>query len=530
MIGLRSRTAASALQILARPPRSCRQNCSRGRASAAIKAGSGLGPCHVDLVEEVADEGFGSLVRLHPGGRGDVHRRARRRRRRRRTRARRRTASPTRDGLVVAGGVRLRLAPREHAHRHDQPRQPPPPQPADLTRPDGIQIVRRSMRPFPAAPRRPRTENASQNPRFRHSSYPQGATVTLNHSSPGIPNTTRHAPDGRLSPCTSQRRASPSGCACCAGTPAATCPPTSWPACSSPRWPSPSPSGTPWSRGCRCRSASTPCRRPCSPTRCSAPRGCCSSGRSRRSRCCPARSCAPCRAATPQLAVQLTSVLAITAGVVLVAVGLLRLGWVAQFLSEPIVTGFVAGPGRAHRRRRDPRPGRPARRPPAASSSGSPCWSRDSGDFHGLTLVVGAHLARGPLRRLAPGAPGAVVAHRARRRHRRRRPSSTSPPRASASSARCPPASRSRPSRSSTSRCGAASSPAAWPSPPSASPRGWPPCAPSRPAVPWTPTPTTRSSWRTAPPTSPPGSSAGWGSAGHCRRPPPTRGPAPTPR
>lgn len=45
----------------------------------------------------------------------------------------------------------------------------------------------------------------------------------------------------------------------------------------------------------------------------------------------------------PDLAVQITAVLAVTAGVVLVAVGLLRLGWVAQFLSEPIVTGFVAG-------------------------------------------------------------------------------------------------------------------------------------------------------------------------------------------
>jgi MFS superfamily sulfate permease-like transporter len=44
-----------------------------------------------------------------------------------------------------------------------------------------------------------------------------------------------------------------------------------------------------------------------------------------------------------ELAVQLTSVLAITAGLTLVAVGLLRLGWVAQFLSEPIVTGFVTG-------------------------------------------------------------------------------------------------------------------------------------------------------------------------------------------
>ena len=45
----------------------------------------------------------------------------------------------------------------------------------------------------------------------------------------------------------------------------------------------------------------------------------------------------------PELAVQLTSVLAITAGVALLAAGLLRVGWVAQFLSEPIVTGFVAG-------------------------------------------------------------------------------------------------------------------------------------------------------------------------------------------
>ncbi|MGB7818309.1 MAG: SulP family inorganic anion transporter [Ornithinibacter sp.] len=43
------------------------------------------------------------------------------------------------------------------------------------------------------------------------------------------------------------------------------------------------------------------------------------------------------------IAVQLTSALAITAGVVLVVVGLLRLGWVAQFLSEPIITGFVSG-------------------------------------------------------------------------------------------------------------------------------------------------------------------------------------------
>jgi sulfate permease, SulP family len=45
----------------------------------------------------------------------------------------------------------------------------------------------------------------------------------------------------------------------------------------------------------------------------------------------------------PELAVQLTSVLAVSAGVALLVVGLLRAGWVAQFMSEPIVTGFVAG-------------------------------------------------------------------------------------------------------------------------------------------------------------------------------------------
>ncbi|MEZ5192343.1 MAG: SulP family inorganic anion transporter [Nocardioides sp.] len=45
----------------------------------------------------------------------------------------------------------------------------------------------------------------------------------------------------------------------------------------------------------------------------------------------------------PVLAVRLTSALAIVAGLVLLAAGLLRVGWVARFLSVPIVTGFVTG-------------------------------------------------------------------------------------------------------------------------------------------------------------------------------------------
>jgi sulfate permease, SulP family len=42
-------------------------------------------------------------------------------------------------------------------------------------------------------------------------------------------------------------------------------------------------------------------------------------------------------------AVTFTSAIALAAGVILVVAGLLRVGWVAEFLSKPIVTGFVFG-------------------------------------------------------------------------------------------------------------------------------------------------------------------------------------------
>ncbi len=111
-----------------------------------------------------------------------------------------------------------------------------------------------------------------------------------------------------------------------------------------------------------------------------------------------------------ELAVQITSVLAITAGVVLVVVGLLRLGWVAQFLSEPIVTGFVAGlvvlivVGEI-----------PALAGLAAPTGGIleriAVLVRDFGEFHGLTMVVGltslAVLFGGS--RLAPRVPWSLI-------------------------------------------------------------------------------------------------------------------------
>jgi sulfate permease, SulP family len=45
----------------------------------------------------------------------------------------------------------------------------------------------------------------------------------------------------------------------------------------------------------------------------------------------------------PDLAVALTVVLAILSGLMLVVAGLLRFGWVAEFLSKPIISGFVFG-------------------------------------------------------------------------------------------------------------------------------------------------------------------------------------------
>ncbi len=45
----------------------------------------------------------------------------------------------------------------------------------------------------------------------------------------------------------------------------------------------------------------------------------------------------------PEDAVAITSALAIAAGIVLAAIGLLRVAWLAEFLSKPIVTGFVFG-------------------------------------------------------------------------------------------------------------------------------------------------------------------------------------------
>ncbi len=45
----------------------------------------------------------------------------------------------------------------------------------------------------------------------------------------------------------------------------------------------------------------------------------------------------------PEDAVSITAALAVAAGIVLVGTGMLRISWIAEFLSKPIVTGFVFG-------------------------------------------------------------------------------------------------------------------------------------------------------------------------------------------
>ena len=41
--------------------------------------------------------------------------------------------------------------------------------------------------------------------------------------------------------------------------------------------------------------------------------------------------------------VELVAILAVMVGLMVMLVGLLRLGWIAEFLSTPIVTGFLSG-------------------------------------------------------------------------------------------------------------------------------------------------------------------------------------------
>ena len=109
-------------------------------------------------------------------------------------------------------------------------------------------------------------------------------------------------------------------------------------------------------------------------------------------------------------AAQLVAAIALATGVLFLLLALLRLGWIASFLSKAVVTGFLAGAAIDVVIGELPKlTGTSAEGDSAWSEFGS--WLGSLGDIHWTTLVVGV-LALGVilgLRRLAPEIPGALV-------------------------------------------------------------------------------------------------------------------------
>ena len=109
-------------------------------------------------------------------------------------------------------------------------------------------------------------------------------------------------------------------------------------------------------------------------------------------------------------AAQLVAAIALVTGVLFLLVALLRLGWIASFLSKAVVTGFLAGAAIDVVIGELPKlTGTTAEGDNAWRELGS--WVGSLGDTHALTVLVGG-LALGvilALRRLAPAVPGALV-------------------------------------------------------------------------------------------------------------------------
>jgi sulfate permease, SulP family len=109
-------------------------------------------------------------------------------------------------------------------------------------------------------------------------------------------------------------------------------------------------------------------------------------------------------------AAQLVAAITLVTGVLYLLLALLKLGWIAQFLSKAVVTGFLAGAAI------DVTVGE---LPKLTGTSGDGdnvwqefgSWLRGLGDIHGATLLVGvvALTVILALRFLAPAVPGALV-------------------------------------------------------------------------------------------------------------------------
>ena len=218
----------------------------------------------------------------------------------------------------------------------------------------------------------------------------------------------------------------------------------------------------------------------------------------------------------------LTATLAITAGIIGVVAGLARLGFVANFISEPVLKGFIIGVALMIMVGQLPKL---FGVPKGEGNFFEQLWHLlgNLDQTSGLTLLVGLGslaLILG-LRRVAPMVPGSCSgswSSSCSTRTGTARPSSAASNPASPRSG-CPAWPPSTTSRSRRPRSGSC-----W----SASPRASARPRPMRPASAMRSTPTAScSAW--ARPTSAPACPVPWSSAGACPRPPSTAPPAPAP-
>src|SRR5258705_13128375 len=109
-------------------------------------------------------------------------------------------------------------------------------------------------------------------------------------------------------------------------------------------------------------------------------------------------------------AAELVAAIPLVTGALFLLLAVLRLGWVARFLSRAVVTGFLAGAAVDVVIGELPKlTGTSTSGDNAWRELGS--WARGLGDVHGVTLVVGVGALAGilALRFFAPAVPGALV-------------------------------------------------------------------------------------------------------------------------
>ena len=107
---------------------------------------------------------------------------------------------------------------------------------------------------------------------------------------------------------------------------------------------------------------------------------------------------------------ELVAAITLAAGVLFLLLAVLRMGWIARFLSKPVITGFLAGAAIDVVIGELPKlTGTDADGDNAWRELGS--WARSLGDIHGVTLLVGATalVVILALRFLKPSIPGALV-------------------------------------------------------------------------------------------------------------------------